>query len=280
MTKRVAQSGQGVVEYMQHHLTNLCMGECDPRTHHATGFLSVHVDTLFFAAVAACVLMLIAWRVRRALDPDAPGTLQNIVEMVVEFVSKQVEDTVPGASPVIASLALTILIWVWFMNLFDLLPIDLVPWLGGLIGIHYVRPVPTSDINTGLGLSLTVFALILYYNIKVKGLFGYLKQFLFHPFGRFLIPVNIVMSLIEELSKPLSLALRLFGNMFAGELVFMLIALIGGAAAVGLGLLIWLPAQIALDLAWEIFHLLVVSLQAFIFMVLTIVYLAMAHTGE
>ncbi|MDA8094754.1 MAG: F0F1 ATP synthase subunit A [Betaproteobacteria bacterium] len=280
MSKSAARSGQGVVEYMQHHLTNLCAGACDPRTHHATGFLSVHVDTLFFAALAAVAFMLIAWRVRRALDPDSPGTLQNIVEMVVEFVSKQVEDTVPGASPVIASLALTLLIWVWFMNLFDLLPIDLVPWLGGLIGIHYVRPVPTSDINTGLGLSLTVFALILYYNIKVKGLFGYLKQFLFHPFGRFLIPVNIVMSLIEELSKPLSLALRLFGNMFAGELVFMLIALIGGAAAVGLGLLIWLPAQIALDLAWEIFHLLVVSLQAFIFMVLTIVYLGMAHTGE
>ena len=129
-------------------------------------------------------------------------------------------------------------------------------------------------------MSLTVFILIIFYNIKVKGPVGYLKMFLFHPFGKFLVPVNIIMTLIEELAKPLSLGLRLFGNLFAGELVFMLIALIGGTLAVGFAALFWLPLQVVLDLGWLIFHLLVITLQAFIFMVLTIVYLGMAHVEE
>lgn len=129
-------------------------------------------------------------------------------------------------------------------------------------------------------MSLTVFGLIIFYNIKVKGPIGYLKMFLFHPFGKFLVPVNIIMSIIEELAKPLSLGLRLFGNLFAGELVFLLIALIGGTLAVGYAALFWLPLQVVLDLGWLIFHLLVITLQAFIFMVLTIVYLGMAHVAE
>jgi len=129
-------------------------------------------------------------------------------------------------------------------------------------------------------MSLTVFALIVFYNIKVKGPIGYIKMFLFHPFGKFLVPVNIIMTIIEELAKPLSLGLRLFGNLFAGELVFMLIALIGGTMAVGFAALFWLPLQVVLDLGWLIFHLLVITLQAFIFMVLTIVYLGMAHTSD
>jgi F-type H+-transporting ATPase subunit a len=140
--------------------------------------------------------------------------------------------------------------------------------------------VPTTDLNATLAMSLTVFALIIFYNLKVKGPIGYLKVFLFHPFGKFFVPVNIVMTVIEELAKPLSLGLRLFGNLFAGELVFMLIALIGGTLAVGWAALFWLPLQVALDLGWLIFHLLVITLQAFIFMVLTIVYLGMAHVDD
>ena len=140
--------------------------------------------------------------------------------------------------------------------------------------------MPTSDISATLALALTVFALTIIYGVKVKGPLGYIKTFLFHPFGKFLLPVNVVMTAIEELAKPLSLALRLFGNLFAGELVFLLIALIGGTLAVGFAALFWLPLQVSLDLAWLIFHLLVVTLQAFIFMVLTIVYLGMAHQEE
>ncbi len=159
------------------------------------------------------------------------------------------------------------------MNFMDLIPVDLLPLIGTWMGIEYLKIVPTTDLNATLAMSLTVFAMILYYNIKIKGFGGYMKMFLFHPFGKFFVPVNIVMTAIEELAKPLSLALRLFGNLFAGELVFLLIALIGGT------MFIALPLQVALDLAWLIFHLLVITLQAFIFMVLTIVYLGMAHTG-
>jgi len=162
----------------------------------------------------------------------------------------------------------------------DLIPVDLLPVIATWVGIEYLKVVPTTDLSTTFAMALTVFALIIYYNIKIKGLGGYLKNFLFHPFGKFFIPVNIVMSTIEEIAKPLSLGLRLFGNLFAGELVFLLIALIGGTLAVGAAALFWLPLQIVLDLGWLIFHLLIITLQAFIFMVLTIVYLAMAHTED
>ena len=166
------------------------------------------------------------------------------------------------------------------MNFMDLIPVDLLPYIATFFGIHHLKVVPTTDLSTTLAMSLSVFILVIFYNFKVKGPVGYMKMFLFHPFGKFLVPVNILMTLIEELAKPLSLALRLFGNLFAGELVFMLIALIGGAMAVGLAALFWLPLQTILDLAWLIFHLLIITLQAFIFMVLTIVYLGMAHTEE
>ncbi len=273
-------SGGGTVEYIQHHLTNLCAGDCDPVTHKAAGFMAWHLDTIFFSVFLAVLIILVGWRVGRNLNPDVPGGFQNFVESIIEFVSGQVRDTFPGHNPIIAPLALTIFVWVWVMNFMDLIPVDLLPVLGSLIGISYLKVVPTTDLNATLAMSLTVFALIIYYNFKVKGPVGYLKMFLFHPFGKFFIPVNIVMTFIEELAKPLSLALRLFGNLFAGELVFLLIALIGGAATIGAGLLIWLPLQVVLDLGWLIFHLLVITLQAFIFMVLTIVYLGMAHTED
>ena len=273
-------SGGGSVAYIQHHLTNLCVGDCDPVTHVATGFWAFHLDTIFFSVLLGSLMVFASWRLGRNLQADAPSGFQNVVESIVEFVAQQVKDTFPGHNPIIAPLALTIFVWVFLMNFMDLIPVDLLPLIASWFGIGYLKVVPTTDLNTTLAMSLTVFALILFYSIKVKGLSGYVKMFLFHPFGKFFVPVNIVMTAIEELAKPLSLALRLFGNLFAGELVFLLIALIGGTMAVGFAAAFWLPLQVLLDLGWLIFHLLVITLQAFIFMVLTIVYLGMAHTSD
>jgi len=269
--------GGGTVAYIQHHLTNLCVGNCDPNTHQAAGFWALHLDTLFFSYALAALIIVVAWNLGRKLNPDTPSGFQNFVETIIDFVAQQVKDTFPGHNPLIAPLALTIFVWVWLMNFMDLIPVDLLPVIASWMGINYLKVVPTTDLNTTLAMSLTVFALIIYYNLKIKGPVGYLKMFLFHPFGKFAVPINIIMTTIEELAKPLSLALRLFGNLFAGELVFLLIALIGGTMAMG-----WfsLPLQAVLDLGWLIFHLLVITLQAFIFMVLTIVYLGMAHTSE
>lgn len=273
------EGGGGTVAYIQHHLTNLCVGECDPVTHKAAGFWAFHLDTMIFSGVLALLIIIVGARVAANAQAGVPRGFQNFVEMILDFVAQQVKDTFPGHNPLIAPLALTIFVWVWLMNFMDLIPVDLLPWLASMAGVSYLKVVPTTDLNTTLAMSLTVFALILFYSVKVKGFGGYLKMFLFHPFGKFFIPVNIVMTLIEELAKPLSLALRLFGNLFAGELVFLLIALIGGTLAVGGGLsFLWGGLQVALDWAWLVFHLLVITLQAFIFMVLTIVYLAMAHT--
>lgn len=271
-----AASGGGTVAYIQHHLTNFCVGSgCE-----TGGFWSWHLDTIIMSCLIGLFLVLVSWRMSRNLAAGTPGRFQNFVESILEFVSGQVKDTFPGHNPMIAPLALTIFLWVWFMNFMDLIPVDLFSFVAHLFGADHLafKIVPTTDLNTTLAMSLTVFALIIYYNFKVKGPIGYLKVFLFHPFGKFAVPINVVMTLIEELAKPLSLGLRLFGNMFAGELVFMLIALIAGAATIGWGLLFWLPLQTVLDLGWLIFHILVITLQAFIFMVLTIVYLGMAHT--
>ena len=269
-------SGGGSVQYIQHHLTNLCYGDCDPVTHQAAGFWALHVDTLFFSVLLGAIMVFTSYRLGKRLTNGVPGGFQNFVESIIDFVQTQVRDTFPGHNPLIAPLALTIFVWVWLMNFMDLIPVDLLPLIGTWFGVHYLKVVPTTDFNTTMAMSLTVFVLIVFYSIKVKGLGGYLKMFLFHPFGKFLMPVNIVMTAIEELAKPLSLGLRLFGNLFAGELVFLLIALLSGGAALGAAMLIWFPLQVVLDLAWLLFHILIITLQAFIFMTLTIVYLDMA----
>ncbi|MGC2458034.1 MAG: F0F1 ATP synthase subunit A [Gallionellaceae bacterium] len=274
------RSGGGTVEYIQHHLTNYCVGNCDPVTHQDAGFWALHVDTMFFSLLIAGLIIVVSMRLVSRMNPDTPTGFQNVVEGILEFVQGQVRDTFPGHNPLIAPLALTIFLWVWLMNFMDLIPVDLFPLIGRSVGIEHLKVVPTTDLSTTLAMSATVFLLTIFYNLKIKGPVGYLKMFLFHPFGKYLVPVNIVMTLIEEIAKPLSLALRLFGNMFAGELVFLLIALLGGAAAIGAGMLIWVPLQVLLDLAWLIFHVLVITLQAFIFMVLTIVYLGMASTDD
>ena len=207
------------VEYIQHHLTNLCYGDCKT-PNEAGGFWALHIDTLFFSLLLGAILVFFARHIGQRVHSGAPSGLVNATEMLVEFVNKQISDTFTVRNPLIGPLALTIFTWVLLMNAMDLVPVDLLPEIAFLIGVDYLKVVPTTDLNATLGLSLSVFALIIFYNIKHKGAVGYLKMFLFHPFGKYFVPINIVMTLIEELAKPLSLGLRLFGNLFAGELVF------------------------------------------------------------
>ena len=264
----------GTVEYIQHHLQFATVGE---------GFWTFDVDTIVMSAMLGALIIWFGAKVVKGATAGTPGKVQNFMEMVLEFVQTNVKDAFPGHNPIIAPIALTIFLWVWLMNFMDLIPVDLLPYLWQVVtgDPHaHLKVVPTTDLNTTLAMAFTVFGLVLYYNIKVKGLGGYIKVFLFHPFGKLFIPVNIIMTAIEEIAKPVSLALRLFGNMFAGELVYLLIALIGGTLAVGAAALFWAPLQAVLDLGWSIFHILVITLQAFIFMVLTIVYLGMAHDHE
>ncbi|MGV6858363.1 MAG: F0F1 ATP synthase subunit A [bacterium] len=271
------------VEYIQHHLTNWCVG-CDPVTHKPASivdFGAFFVDTYLWSLALALLMAFVAWRIGKNLDADKPSGLQNVIEGVVEFVNQQVKDIFPGSNPIIGPLGLTIFVWVFLMNAMDMLPVDLIPaisttiagWFGADPHHVYMKVVPTTNLDTTFGLALVVFGMIVYYSIKTKGFVGYAKQFLFHPFGKYLMPFNIIMTTIEELAKPISLALRLFGNMFAGELLFLLIALLSFSWLV-------LPGQVLLGSMWAIFHILVISLQAFIFMLLTIVYLGLAHQDE
>jgi len=254
------------VGYIQHHLANLKVGE---------GFWTLNLDTLFFAILLAILIGWVAKRVGDNINPEAPTGMQNILEAVLEFVEQQVKDAFVGYNPLIGPLALTVFVWVFLMNAMDLIPVDLLPKLASYIGIDSLKVVPTTDLSATFGLSFSVFALIIYYNIKIKGFAGYVKMFLFHPFEAgniiakiLLIPVNMRMSTNEKVGKPVSMGLRLFGNMFAGELIFLLIALLP----------FWI--QWTLGGPWAIFHILVISLQSFIFMLLTIVYLSIAHQSH
>ncbi len=259
MSSSTAPATDSPVTYIQHHLTNLSVGE---------GFWTWHLDTLFFGALLAVFLMAISWKVGRSLDADKPSGLQNLLEAILEFVDSQVKSIFHGRDRLVGPLALTIFMWVFLMNAMDLIPVDLLPKIAGEMGIHYLKVVPTTDLGTTFAMALSVFGLIIIYNIRSKGVVGYIKMFLFHPFGKWLIPVNIIMTTIEEVAKPVSLGLRLFGNMFAGELIFLLIALLPW----------WI--QWPLGGGWAIFHILVITLQAFIFMLLTIVYLSMASQSD
>jgi F-type H+-transporting ATPase subunit a len=249
-------AAQSPTQYIVHHLTNLTQGE---------GFWTLNLDTLFYSILLGGVFLAIMMTAARRAIAGVPGGLQNFAEIMVEFVDKQVKDTFHGRSDVIAPLALTIFCWVFLWNSMDLVPVDLLPEFGKLIGVKYMRVVPSTDLNATFGLSLTVLLLILFYSLKIKGVGGFTKEILTHPFGPWLFPANLLLNFVELLAKPISLALRLFGNLYAGEMIFILIALLPW----------WI--QPALSLPWAIFHLLVITLQAFIFMVLTIVYLSMAH---
>lgn len=194
--------------------------------------------------------------------------MQNFVEMILETVNKLTEETFHGESTLIAPLALTIFVWVFLMNFMDLFPVDLIPRLAGLAGADHFKTVPTADPSLTFALSLTVFALIIFYNIKSKGFGGWGKEILSRPFGWYLLPLNVVFRILEDGVKPLSLSLRLFGNLFAGELVFVLLALLPWWIQ-------WLPGSM-----WAIFHILIITIQAFIFMMLTIVYLNIARESH
>lgn len=246
----------GATGYIVHHLTPLRVGE---------GFWAIHLDTLFFSALLGGLFIWFFKSVADRATAGVPGLLQNMAEMLIEFVDNQVKDTFHGRNDLIAPLALTIFCWVFLWNAMDMLPVDLLSSIGGLIGIEYLRVVPSTDLNATFALSISVFILIIYYSIKIKGPLGFAKEMTCTPFGPKMMPFNLLLKLVEELAKPISLALRLFGNLYAGELIFILIAL--------------LPPfiQPILGFPWAIFHILVITLQAFIFMVLTIVYLSLAH---
>ncbi len=253
-------------EYIVHHLTNLKLDLTTMQIDaNANGFWVLNIDSLFFSITLGVLFLFFFRLAAKRATAGAPGGLQNFVELMVEFVDTQVKDTFSGKSNLVAPLALTIFVWVFLMNFMDLIPVDLLPWLAGHAGVPYLKVVPTTDPNVTLGMSLGVFLLVLFYSIKIKGFSGFGAEFMTHPFGWKLFPVNFILKFVEEIAKPVSLGLRLFGNLYAGELIFILIALLP------------MYVQWMLGGPWAIFHILVITLQAFIFMMLTIVYLSMAH---
>ncbi len=271
-------------EYIQHHLQNLqaCQvdGQWVTNIHEtkicAGNFWAINLDSMFWSVSLGILFCTLFYRVAKNIEAGKPGKFQAAIELIVEFVDGAVKDTFHGKSPVIAPLALTIVAWVFLMNLMDLIPVDWIPKLGQLVGIEYMKVVPSTDVNVTFGMSLSVFALILFYSFKIKGVTGFVVgELMMNPLNpkdlgvpKLLWPLvcafNLILETVALLAKPLSLSLRLFGNMYAGELLFILIALIG----------YW---QLPLHFGWAVFHILVVTLQAYIFMMLTIVYLSQAH---
>jgi len=274
-------------EYIRHHLSNLTYGRHPDGSwgmaHSAEeakemGFMAVHVDSMFWSIFLAAIFLFFFVRVANNISAGVPGKMQNFVEWIVEFVDNSVKDSFSGKNKLVGPLALTVFAWVFLMNMMDLVPVDLIPWVLGKVGIHFQKVVPSTDPNVTFALALSVFALVLFYSIKNKGLGGFAGELTLHPFESkniflkiLLVPVNFFLEFVSLVSKPISLALRLFGNMYAGEMIFILIALMltaGPVMAVFGG---------GLQLIWAIFHILIVILQAFIFMTLTVVYLEMAH---
>lgn len=260
-------------EYIVHHLTHLTN---KPQTS-IVDFSVFNFDTFFYSLAMGLVTIWFLQRAAKGATAGVPGRFQAFAEMLVEFVESQSKAIVHGNRAFIAPLALTVFVWVTMMNAMDLIPVDLLPKVGGLFGIHYMRVVPSADLNGTLGLSLGVLALMLYYNVKIKGLGGFVHELFCAPFGNHpgLWLANLGLNLIEFLAKTVSLAMRLFGNLYAGELLFMLIALLGATAT-------WwgFAMHVIAGSAWAIFHILIVLLQAFIFMMLTLVYIGQAHEGH
>jgi F-type H+-transporting ATPase subunit a len=267
-------------EYIVHHLQHL-------QNHKQTAvvdFSVFNLDSIFWAVLLGLVCSYFLWRAAAKATSGVPGRFQAAVEMLVEMVDSQAKGIVHSAQSrkLVAPLALTVFVWIFAMNAMDLLPVDLLPAVTGLMGIHYQRVVPTADLSITMGLSLSVLLLCLFYNIKIKGAGGWIHELFSAPFGDkwFLYPVNFAMQIIEFIAKTVSHGMRLFGNMYAGELIFMLIALMGGAftlSATGIGLAI---GHIVAGTVWAIFHILIITLQAFVFMMLTLVYVGQAHDSH
>jgi F-type H+-transporting ATPase subunit a len=269
---------QTASEYIQHHLKNLqvCQDNGEWVWNHCSGnFWAINVDSMFFSLILALFLGWIFRSVAKNATTGRPGKLQAFIEIVIEFVGNSVSETFHGKNNLIAPLALTIVSWVFMMNLMDLIPVDWLPGVAHMAGIEYLKVVPSTDLNITFAMSLSVFALILFYSIKAKGIGGFfVGELMMSPLNprdlgvpKILWPLvcafNFILEIVALLAKPLSLSLRLFGNMYAGELMFILIALIG----------FW---QLPLHFGWAVFHILIVTLQAYIFMMLTIVYLSQA----
>jgi F-type H+-transporting ATPase subunit a len=292
--------------YIQHHLTNLTYGKlpydsevwhCNKETHtwdmptivpadtwtfaHGStqaadmGFWAFNVDSIGWSVfLGALFLGIFKWAIPK--NTDTPSGLQNFVEMCIEFVDDNVQSLFGSTNnKLIAPLALTVFVWILFMNLMDLVPVDFIPEFAKSLGIEYFKVVPTTDPNITLGMAFAIFILTIYYSLKIKGTKAFIAELTLHPFGKWLIPVNFVLEMVNFIAKPISLGLRLFGNLYAGEMIFILIALMLFFNSVIIGML-----GIGLHLVWALFHILIVALQAFIFMALTIAYLAMAHETE
>jgi F-type H+-transporting ATPase subunit a len=269
-------------EYIQHHLTNLqvCRADGNWVWNDCVGnFWTINVDSMFFSLLLGLVFILLFRKVANNITTGRPGKLQAAIELVIGFIDTSVRDAFHGHNKVIAPLALTIFMWVFLMNLMDLIPVDWLPAAASAMHIPYLKVVPTTDVNITFAMSISVFLLTIYYSVKIKGAGGFLKELTFHPIAPptsgigliaapLVIAFNFVLEGVSLIAKPISLSLRLFGNMYAGELIFILIALLG-------------LYQIPFHFGWAVFHILVITLQAFIFMMLTIVYLSQAHdTGE
>ena len=276
----MATNAPSATEYIQHHMQHLQ----SLKQNVIIDFSVVNYDTIFFSILALLVVFFLLRLGAKKATSDVPGKIQCAVEMLVEMVDNQAKNIVHGDRTFIAPLALTVFCWVAVMNCIDLIPVDFFPAIAGLFGIHYLRPLPTADLNGTLGISFGVLVVLFYYGIKVKSFSGFVVELFTAPFGKFplLWPFNFAMNIIEYLAKFVSLGMRLFGNMYAGELVFFLVALLGGfaldfgalgAASAGLG-------QVVAGLVWWLFHVLIVLLQAFIFMMLTLVYIGQAHSSH
>jgi len=276
-----AEGGPGELTtsgYIEHHLQNLqvCKDEAGAWVwnHCAGNPMAINVDSMFWSLLLGCIFVWFFWGAARNVSAHNPSRFQAFVEIIVDFVDSSVKDTFHGKSRLIAPLGLTIFVWVFLMNLMDLIPVDWIPLAAQKVGIPYMKVVPTTDVNVTFGMSIAVFGLIIIYTTKYKGPLGLIKDLTLHPIepplkgpaiiaAPFVIAFNLILEGVALLAKPLSLSMRLFGNMFAGELIFILIALVG----------LW---QLPLHFVWAVFHVLVVTLQAFIFMMLTIVYLSLA----
>nr|WP_298055915.1 F0F1 ATP synthase subunit A [uncultured Halomonas sp.] len=270
-----ADNEVSAIYYIQHHLQNLTFGKHPDNgwslastSTEATemGFWAIHLDTMGWSIGMGVLFLWLFRKVGKVATTGVPGGLQNAVEIVVEFIENLTRSTFHGNNKNIAPIALTLFVWILLMNSLKIIPVDYLPHLFGKLGFEYMKIVPTTDVNATLGMAFGVFLMILYYSIKVKGAGGFAKELSLTPFNHWsLIPFNLVLEIVGLIVKPISLGLRLFGNMFAGEVIFILIALLPFWA-------IWL-----LDVPWAIFHILVVTLQAFIFTTLSIVYLSAAH---
>lgn len=299
--EHVAEHAEGLTssQYIAHHLTNLTYGQLPDGhwgfAHNAAeaqsmGFWAINVDTMGWSVFLAIVFFLLFRSVAKKATSDVPTGLQNVVESAVEFVDDSVKGMFPYRNAMVAPLALTIFVWIFFMNAMDLFAVDLLPEIAKFVGVQlgadphevFFKVVPSTDPNITMGMALFIFALIVYFSIKEKGIVGFAKELCLHPFSSknvivqaLFIPFNFVLEVVNLIAKPVSLGLRLFGNMYAGEVIFVLLAIMFGA-----GYFFSFLAG-GIQIVWALFHILIISLQAFIFMVLTIVYLSMAfQTAE